>query len=230
MKISKFLFNRLPIIAKINIVSQLSLTDFDQLSQFPELDYLFHDYPYSEQVYEEFCRRYYHDSIKHKDTPTQIMKWREFYIRIYDVNIPKWTNIPIDKSVEYANVCASKGQLMELKIMYEWKKYFFPILPNIHGIDLAACHGHLETLIWIYSKNPILRQRTANLAYKFAHVHVLNWLTTHNLFPKVDIPETIKKGQVRLLFWLFEQDYEINQNMINEATRNLIQLKKLNNN
>ena len=221
---SKFDFAHLPIIAKINIVSRLPLSDFDQLSQFPELEYLFHDYPYSEQLYQEFCLKYYSDLIEYKDNT---IHWKEFYIRIYDSNVMKWKNIPLHESIDYANVCAQRGWLMELKLLYSWKKYFFPILPNIHGTDQAARHGHLETLIWIHSKNPTLRQRTANLAYKFAHIHVLNWLKMYNMFPNVDIPQTIKNGQVKLLFWLFEQDFDITQAMINEATQNLIKLKQL---
>ncbi len=218
LKIQRFPFNRLPIIAKIKIISRLSIYDFEKLGNMVELSYLYNEYPYCEQLHQEFCMRYYYNEIQFKNSISTPMKWKVFFNRLSNLKDLFYKYGSKEINVYELNMYASRNELLELKIIYHERRQ----LPNIQGIDLASGHGHLETLIWLHSHNPTLRARTANLACKFGHMNSLNWLKTQNVMPdNAGIFNAVEKGQLEVLDWLIKEGYTITQDMIKLANKNL---------
>ncbi|AYV85928.1 MAG: hypothetical protein Solivirus1_85 [Solivirus sp.] len=172
----QFPFRNLPLEVKIQFLANVNEKEFDTLNQISEFDYLLHEYPNSERVYEERSKRKFTDLVQFKDQDVKPMTWKEFYVRMIAIISQLNVIVLIISDLIRCN------KLMELKVISELAPEEFIREMNRYVDNVAAC-GHIQMLQWLETKKILPDKIGMDYSIGNGHLDVAQWLADRNINP-----------------------------------------------
>ncbi len=177
---------------------------------------------YSERIYHERTKLYYPEYLQYKLTLGSNMKWKEFYIRIANLDYYLSNNLlpnldhgnldPLyvrdaileDFATELSkliNVYAYNGKLFELNILHD----ILGTLPDTDIVWLVAEKGNLEMVKWL-TEHRISSPDTFIIAAQKGHLDIMEYLVEND--PQQDYQRAsiaaAETENLPALYWIYD--------------------------